>query len=180
MNSEIMAGIIGLLIAVLNTGLWFYFGDIFDKKYLNKVTKTKTALLGILIESKNQLIEKHKNNKTQEEEYNDFITFMKKSKFRGNINIYEKAHYFEEKGEQILRNLGASILAFIIPIGICLFYDSIPYEIFWILFIFFIYNASERFYHKLREFMKMDKFVNKTYNNYVKNKESFGGYDYGD
>lgn len=185
MNVEVTTGAILSIIAI-SVGI---ISSNFFERYEKKSVKIKTAILGLLENAKDnlvkqefkksgqsQLIRKDQGKKhvmkEQERNYEDLITFMRKSNFLKYANEYEELLNFEGCGQNKLYKLGFTVGGFIIPIillqqegglfSIGLLWVSVNFS-FLVIFIFDLNNMIKR--------------IDGLYKEYISGKESFGGYD---
>lgn len=161
---------------LINGSAWLYFENPFEKRYINKTTKIKVAVLGYLERIKDELVEKEITNPddietSQEKRYEVFIEFFRRSKFLVYISDYEDVVRYEKIAETLLDKIAISVFALIIPIIIFWITQSfLISSIVSIIPLEFAILLSNNYY-------KMCSRINKLYNLYVKEKESFGGYD---
>lgn len=161
---------------LINGSAWLYFKNPFETRYINKTTKIKVAVLGYLERIKDELVEKEITNPVeletaQEKRYEAFIEYFRRSKFLVYISDYEDVVEYEKTGETLLDKIAISVFVLIIPIVIFWITQSLPISsIVSIIPLEFAILFSIDYY-------KMCSHINKLYNLYVKEKESFGGYD---
>lgn len=184
MNLEATVVVIFSLISI-SVGI---FLSNFFESYERKIAKIKTAILGLLVNAKNDLvtqelkkglsqpakIEQGKKTvkKGQEKEYEDFITYMQKSSFLKYANEHEELLNFEGYGQNKVHKLALTVGGFIVPtillqqegslFGIGVLWLSLNFA----FFLVFIFDMND-----------MLKRIDNLYKEYIIGKESFGGYD---
>lgn len=176
--------LIAPLIAIIGLPLLIYATRV-HKDYEEKAIKIQTSLLGRIISAKDELVRnelKNGNNNEkvnqknaqisiQEEEYKNFIHFMKDSNFLGYINEYEFMLGCPEKIEKCLKGISISIVAYIIPLVI--------YNYLTILFdivFFLVYIPSTVLVILFFAYLRITRKINDDYKEYVQSEKSFGGY----
>lgn len=161
---------------LINGSAWLYFKNPFETRYINKTTKIKVAVLGYLERIKDELVEKEITNPdeletAQEKRYEAFIEYFRRSKFLVYISDYEDVVEYEKTGETLLDKIAISTFALIIPVIIYWTTQNFPLSaIASIIPLEFVILLTKDYY-------KMCSRINELYNLYVKEKESFGGYD---
>jgi hypothetical protein len=184
MNIEVTAVVVFSLITI-SAGI--FVSNFFDS-YERKIVKIKTAILGLLVNAKNDLVKLELNKglshpakigqgkktikKGQEKEYEDFITYMQESSFLKYANEHEELLYFEGCGQKKVHKLALTVGSFFVPTillqqdGNLLFIGGLWLSLnfsFFMIFIVDIHNMIKR--------------IDKLYKEYIIGKESFGGYD---
>lgn len=171
-----------VLVFILNASGFIYFTNIFEKKYETKTSKIKASLMGKIELKFVNLINDTDFQKTAEknqtEEYNTFIKLFRDSKLLSYIGLYEDIIYYEKEGEKFFNKLATYIFIYIFPL-ILFYYFDLPETtddlliIPWLCVLF----ITSLLFAKLYDLHEMDRDINKYYNLYVKDKESFGGYN---
>lgn len=184
MNLEVTAvvvlGLITISVAI--------FASNFFESYEKKIAKIKTATLGLLENAKDDLVrteskkglslfekkeqEKKSVKKGQEKDYENLITFMRKSSFLKYANEHEEMLDFEGCGRNKVHKLALTVCGFVVP-TILLQQERGLFEIgvFWLSFNFALFLIF------ITDINYMVKRIDKLYKEYIIGKESFGGYD---
>ena len=178
MDSEITVAII---IALVGVPIIVFASDVFGK-YEKKILQIRIALLGLLENEKNKLVEReiankeskhlNNNNSSNEQAYMELITFFKESDFLRYANEYEEILYYEANGEGKLNNLAASIGG--LSIAVIFLQQDVPYQ--YIGLVWFIINFGLLTVF-VTDAIKMTQYIRQLYNSYILEKQSFGGYD---
>jgi len=175
MDAEVTVAII---IGLFGTTVVILVSDVFGK-YEKRILKIRTALLGLLEAEKNELVnmkiksrEDEQRDDNQKKEYDELITFFKKSNFLNYANEYEDMIYYEASGEGKINKLAFSIGGLVVP-TILLQQDGNLYE-FGLLWFIINFAVLSIFVMDVKE-MIMN--IKKHYNKRVLKSQSFGGYD---
>lgn len=167
---------------ILNASGFIYITNIFEKKYETKTSKIKASLMGkiesLFVDLINDTDFQKTAEKNQTEEYNTFIKFFRDSKLLSYIGLYEHIIDYEKEGEKFFNKLATYICAYIFPV-ILFIYDDLSEttnELSYISLLAVVFITFLLF-TKLIDLYEMDRDINKDYNLYVKDQESFGGYD---
>ncbi len=184
MNVELtvatVLGIIGVSVAI--------FASHFFESYERKIAKIKTAILGLLVNAKNDLVEtelrkrysplvkkeqgKIHVKKGQEIDYEDFIAFMQKSGFLKFANEHEELLNFEGCGQNKVHKLALVVGGLVGPTIL------LQQEVYLILigYLWLTINSAFLLIY-IFDIKDMVKRIDDLYKEYVIGKESFGGYD---
>ncbi len=176
MNIEITIAIIAIIIPTM-VGILF---SNFFKKYEEKIIKINLAILGFLVQARNELVNNeisklsstHAVTSDEQKDYDDLITFMKNSRFLKYANEYEEMLQFQEEGDRRITYLSLEIGALSIP-TILLQFDG---TLFFIGYVFLLLN-SVILLPNLFGIIRMLKSIDILYKKYVIGQKSFGGYD---
>jgi len=169
---------VAIIIGLFGTTVVILVSDVFGK-YEKRILKIRTALLGLLEEEKNELVnmviksgESGQRDDNQKKEYDALITFFKTSNFLKYANGYEDMIYYETNGEKKINKLAFAIGGLVAP-TILLQQGGILYDIglLWLLINFAVLAVFAM------EVRYMINDIRKLYNAHVLEVQSFGGYD---
>ena len=173
-------GLIGISVAI--------FASNFFDGYEKKMAKINTAILGLLENAKDDLVRmesekgqtlivkkeqgKKRHNKGQEKNYEDLITFMRKSKFLKYANEHEELLDFDLRGRKEIHKLALTVLGFIGPT--ILLQQVGDLYVLGILWLSLDFGFLMMFINNIKEFIIR---IDNLYKEHIIGQESFGGYD---
>jgi hypothetical protein len=185
MNVEVTAGIV---LSLITLSVAIFVSNFFER-YEKKIAKIKTAILGLLGKAIDDLVrielskrgvtqlvkkeqEKKHVKKEQEKNYEDFITFMRKSSFLKYANEHEEMLNFEDCGDQKVRRLALSIGGFVVPVILLQMEGNLfAFGLLWL-------SADFAFFSTIFiDINNMIKRIDALYKEYIIGQQSFGGYD---
>lgn len=175
MDAEVTVAII---IGLFGTTVVILVSDVFGK-YEKRILKIRTALLGLLEEEKNELVNMEINSRedeqrddNQKKEYNELIAFFKTSNFLNYANEYEDMIYYETSGERKINKLAFAIGGLVVPtILLQQGGNLLGIGLLWLLINFAVLAV---FAMAVKD---MIEDIRKLYNEHVLEAQSFGGYD---